>query len=160
MRFNKGLLVIVALLAPIAGWCSDQRLKVEGTWDGRTFQVDRIKERDPTKDVRKIRVAGTVSNISRANRAVQIGPVRLRWQANQDSIFAELRAGDAISVDAQQVGNETFAVTRIEAAQLDSNDSIELIGALTGFSSDDEWTDIYLAGIPARTRKRLFSKLF
>lgn len=157
MCLRRILLIAVALQAPAAAWCQDQRLKVEGIWDGRTFQIDRIKERDPSKDVRNIRVVGEVTNISRANRAIQIGPVRMRWQASQETVFSGIEVGDAVRVDAVQGGNETFSITRIEQARLDSRDSLELIGALTGFSTDDEWTDLYLAGIPAKAPRRLFS---
>ena len=157
MRLTKVLLLVLALQMPVTGWCQEQRLKLEGVWDGQTFQVDRIKERNSSKDVRKIRVAGAVSSISYANRAVQIGPARLRWDASQEAIFADMKVGDVVSMDAIQVGPENFAITSIDPTQVASSDSIELIGALTGYSNRDEWTDLFVAGIPARIPKRLFS---
>jgi len=157
MRLNKVLLLVIALQIPVTGWCQEQRLKLEGVWDGQTFHVDRIKERDDSKDVRKIRVAGAISSISHANRALQIGPARLHWQASQEAAIERMQVGDVVSMDAWQVAPGNFAITSIEPASIGSNDSIELIGALTGFSTSGEWTELLVAGIPAKIPKRLFS---
>lgn len=157
MRLNRVLLLVIALQIPIVGWCQEQRLKLEGVWDGQTFLVDRIKERNASKDVRKIRVAGAISSISHANRALQIGPARLHWHASQEAAILRMQVGDVVSMDALKTGPGNFAITSIEPASVGSDDSIELIGALTGFSTSGEWTELFVAGIPAKIPKRLFS---
>ena len=146
----------MALLFSTSSWGTDQRLKIEGVWDGDFVQVNRIKQRDPDKDVRRIRVSGSVEEISEADRWLRIGPVRLDWQSSQDEIFSSVRAGDSLQVDAVQYNSSTYMILKSESASLDSYDSIELIGAVTGYQDNGDWAELYLAGIPTRTPRRLF----
>jgi len=148
--------VISCLLCNAAG-AIDQRLKVDGTWDGQTFNVDRIRQRNPDKDVKRIRISGAVTEISEFDEVIQIGPVRMRWQRSQADAISTVKVGDTIEVDAIQGASSSFTIVAFESTNVDSVDSIELIGALTGYSSDDDWTELRLAGIPARTSRRLFS---
>lgn len=152
----KYSLAVFALVFSTVSWGIDQRLKVEGVWDGHILQVNRIKLRDPDKDVRRIRVSGAVAKISQAEQWIQIGPVRLDWQESQQETFSSIRVGDSLRVDAIQYGFSTYTILRSEPASLDSEDSIELIGTLNGYQDNGEWAELSLAGIPARTPRRLF----
>jgi len=155
--FSPSLVLLALLLLtarPAHG--SDQRLKIEGVWVDDVFHVERIKERDSSKNVRQIRVAGTVWSVSPADRSLRIGPVRLAWLYSQDEEFSTIKTGDVLQVDALQTGPRTFVVLRFERTDLEKQESIEMIGALTGFEQTGDWTNLWLAGISARAPRQLF----
>lgn len=155
-NLRSAAIVLIAALVTAPAQATDQRLKVEGVWDDGIFHVQRIKERDPSKNVRQIRITGLVTEVDPEMPGVQIGPVTLVWPTERQQEFAEIREGDVLEVDAIQTSSGEFVVVRNQLTTIDTSDSLELIGALTGYDQQGEWTSLWLAGIAAQAPRRLF----
>lgn len=153
-RLLAGLALLVFVPAAMA---LEQRLKVEGVWDGETFQVERVKLRNAGKDPARIRISGDVWRMSFAERRLLIGPVSLNWAVSQDADISSVGLGDTLEVDAVRNSFGAFSIVAWKRVELESPDSLELIGAVTGSASDADASELFLAGIPTVTPRRLYS---
>jgi alginate production protein len=155
------LLGLIGMLIMSPALALEQRLKVEGVWSNERLTVYRISQRDPSKDPRRIRVAGQISHIDRASRKLKIGPVWMGWRADQQAQFDNIAQGSAVEIDANLKGglgsSPVFFVSRIKSSDLDSPDSVEIIGTVTGTQRYDLVNRIDLSGIPTWAPTRLYS---
>lgn len=129
----------------------------EGIWDGETFHVDRVKLRNAGKNPDRIRLSGAIRHMSFADRRLQIGPVNLNWQVDQDADISNVGLGDALEVNALKNSFGAFSILSWKKVALETPDTLELIGAVTNSSSDGEPNELFLAGIPMSTPRRLYS---
>ncbi len=134
----------------------EQRLKLEGRWDGERIVAHEVKERDPNKDASRITLSGRVSAIDHADRQLVIGPATLIWRAQDDGEFDVVEIGSEVEVRARRDPQGTFVITKIEPATLDTDDAIEIIGNVIGSVRRDGLTEISLAGISALSPRSLY----
>ena len=135
----------------------DQRLKVEGTWDGKRILVERLKLRDPGKDINRIRIVGEVQALDLARRRFMVGPAELVWEAEQDVFVESFRNGAIVQADAHRLVGQRFKLINMEEDELDDGNDIELIGTVTAAQRAGQDNAIELAGISTLIPRRLYS---
>lgn len=139
----------------------EQRLKVEGVWSEDRLTVYKISQRDPSKNPRRIRVTGQILSIDQENRRLRVGPVWMNWRSTEQAQLDGIAAGNTVEIDANLMNalgqNQNFIISRIETGNIDSPDSIEIIGTVTGAQRYRSMNRIDLAGIPTWAPTRLYS---
>lgn len=149
------LLLTFSVLADVAA--IQQRLKLEGVWQDDKFIVDRVKERDPDKDPRSIKISGQIIAYDGASRTLKIGGGTFHWSVEQDARLAQFEQGAIVELNAKLDASERLVITGLEAATLSSQRSLEIIGAVQSYQLAGQWNQIFIAGMSGHAPRRLYN---
>lgn len=134
-----------------------QRLKLEGVFQDGQFIVERVKERDPDKDPRAVRISGRISEFDGDARVLKIAGRPLYWRASKDSVVKQFKMGVPVEINAVLDSSGRASISSIEMTTLDVEDAVEIIGFVESSKRSGEWNEISIAGISALTPRRLYN---
>ena len=110
-----------------------QRLKLTGQWTGDRFKATRVRQRNPSEDPRRSRVAGQINEINATTRTLRIGPILVEWKdtTRLEGISLEDLAPDrSIEAAGRLVSPAHLIATSIKAASL-APDFLQIRGTVT-----------------------------
>ena len=131
-----------------------QRAKVEGVWHDGRILVHKVKERDPNKDPRRLRIAGTITDLDRTARSLTIAGVTLSWPATFDA-RPELASGQAVEIDAYRT-DPGFEIRAMKSVTLEP-DAVEIIGVIERARRRESVNRLSISGIPVDVPLGLYS---
>ena len=131
------------------------RLKVTGEWQGDAIVAHRIQTRDAGQDPARVRVQGKVNRVAEDVRWLQIGSISVVLPPDV-SRPTNLRAGDAIELDALRNSDGQLTATRVWIGDPLPDTHVELIGAVADAREQGATTRLRVGGLTVLAPTHLY----
>ena len=135
-----------------------KRLKLTGVWTGEQMRVERVQERDTSKDPQTGIVEGRVDHINLQSRELLIGPLAIEWnEATQFEGLAptELHHAQFLEVKGRITEKGSILAKQIELKEdLEDSQTIQILGTVTAAKSQaDDSVNLTVLGISTTVSK-------
>ena len=135
-----------------------KRLKLTGVWTGGKMRVERLQQRDASKDPKTGMVEGRIDNIDFKIKEFNIGPFAIEWNETtqfRGLLATELHREKFLEVKGEITKNGKFLAKNIELKEdLEDSKTIQFLGTVTaeGLQADSS-VKLTVLGVSAMVSK-------